>query len=60
MCMCLYGNKTNLMRNSWMNMWFQNRYIINEEKIQIPTLHLTYGIATLQHPSPHFLKDIKF
>lgn len=41
-------------------MWFQNRYIINEEKIQIPTLHLTYGIATLQHPSPHFLKDIKF
>lgn len=48
------------MRNSWMNMWFQNRYIINEEKIQIPTLHLTYGISSLQHPSPHFLKDIKF
>lgn len=21
-CMCLYGNKTELMRNSWMSMWF--------------------------------------
>lgn len=48
MCMCLYGNKTKLMRNSWVNMWFLKHYIIKEkEKIQILTLHLTYGISSL-------------